>query len=347
MSTTSRLTTIAAAGGASSLEYPALIIIYGNSGAAVYDPEADTDVTSTYMSSPSLVATAGGGERLTLSPNQTYLGFGSWARSPALKGATADRTTTPWTQYSNYTGFSIPGTGNDSVKMLAPRNDGLRVAGQSGNGDDEGVMSLTSPSTEYTGQPSQFTSISASSTFFVTDGYLWIISGSNLLCFGWSSNTLSYQSSTSLVSVPAQQYIGLTTGHTKVGYTSSTGYAAVYDVTTTTPTLSYSYNLGYSSSVQSSKLSPDGRYILMMRNVAPYISVLDTTDNSVTAMTVPSGWTNSRGDISWFPDSDGFVVVKTSANNAWIGSFSSGGYLNMLNGGSNPMGYNVQCLYNL
>ena len=214
--------------GSGSIEYPALIMIYGNSGIKVYSGEDNTDVTSTYLNSPTLSASAGGYERTSVtgySTNQRYLGFGSWARGSAVNGAVADRGTTPWTQYSNFSGLSLPGTGNDSVNRVTPRADGQRVAAHSGTGTDKGVFSFTNPSTEYGSQPSDFAA-DATTCFLSQGDYLWVAQGRRWKKFNWSGNTLSLISNYNFSSTHGE------VGDGRISMTSDENYACVcrYDM---------------------------------------------------------------------------------------------------------------------
>lgn len=334
---------------AGGIEYPAFIMIYGNSGVRLYSGEGNTDVTSTYISSPSLVSSAGGYERTSVtgySTNQRYIGFGSWARSPALKGAVADRNTTPWTYYSNFTGLALPGTGNDSVNRITPRADGARVAGHSGNSTDKGIFSFTSPSTEYTSQPATFDADTATG-FLAQGSNLWTVQGRTWKKFDWSGNTLSLTSSYGFASNRGE------IGDGRISMTQDENYACVVrynmqvtivDISGTTASEHYYYN-GAISSIYGSEISPDGKYVAMCRNASPYVYILDTDTDTLMSQTVQSGFTQSRAAVSWFPDSKHYAVVGTSSNTGWVGSVDSGGWIYDINSGSTVGGYNINCLF--
>ena len=325
---------------------PRVILVYGNSGIYVYNGTTLANVTGTYVSNSSLVKTAGGTERVNVTSNNRYLGFGSWARSPALKGAVADTNTTPWTFYSNFTGLAIPGTGNDIVERLAPSTNGLYVMGESGSGTDKGVFSFTTPGTEYTGQPSQFTSIAVNAgTIMTTIGdNAWVIEASTWYKFTFTSSTLAYVSTTSVT--PASNgsgYISFDSTNT-VALLNSGNTIYKVSIATGTPVYVASYSPNVSpNTIRSTSLSPDGtKAVLVCNNAKVYVYTFAT--NTTTAMTTPSGFTGNWDNVDFFADGNNYVVVGAGSNGySHLGRISSGGYVSLL-GGTNYGGYNVRCL---
>jgi len=352
MSNVSKKMLMAAAGAASSIDYPAFIMIYGGSGVKLYAGEDNNDVTSSYISSPTLVSTAGGMERVSISgTNQRYIGFGSWGRSPAKKGAVADRGTSnsTWTQYSNFN-VSLPGTGNDSVNRVTPSSDGARVAVHSGNGTDKGIFSFTSPSTEYGSQPSQFAAAAATTVYFSQGNYLWTVEETRKWSkFLFTANTLVHQGTVTFSGTdegkPADGRVTLTSDGTKACTVSKVGIISIVDITGSSASISSTKNAGFSYSVYGSAISPDGSKVLICRNTADRVYVYDVAADTITGQTLKSGWAQARADVSWFADNDTYAVTGTSSNSAWVGSASNGGWLYNINSGTSVGGYNIDCLF--
>jgi hypothetical protein len=325
---------------------PRAILVYGNSGIYVYNGTTLANVTSTFVSNPTLVASAGGTERVNVTSNNRYLGFGSWARAPALKGAVADTNTTPWTFYSNFTGLAIPGTGNDIVERLAPSTNGSFVIGESGNGTDKGVFSFTAPSTEFTGQPTQFTSIPFSAdTMPITIGNTaWIIAGANWHKFTFTSSTLAFVSTTNVSPASSGNgYISFDSTNT-VALINLSNTLYKVDISSGTPVYVAAYSPSVSpNTVRSTVLSPDGtKAILVCNNAKVYVYTFAT--NSTVAMSTPSGFTGNWDSVDFFADGNNYVVVGAGSDGySHLGRISSGGYVSLL-GGTNYGGYNVRCL---
>lgn len=329
---------------------PRAILVYGNSGIYVYDGTTLANVTSTYVSNPTLVATAGGDERVNVTSNSRYLGFGSWARSPALKGAVADTTTTPWTFYSNFSALPLPGDGNDIVEQVAPSTNGLYVMAESGAGLGKGVFSFTTPSTQYSGQPTQFSSTATSSnTIMFTNGNdAWMVVGVTWYKFTFTSSVLTYVSTTSVSPAQSQNPTGA-----GVVTLDSTGTIALLSSTTTlykvslasgTPSYVASYTPSVSpNQIRTATLSPDAtKAVLACNNGTVYIYTFAT--NSTVSMTTPAGFAGNWDDVDFFADGDNYVVVGVGANGySHRGSISRGGYVSLL-GATNYGGYNVRCL---
>lgn len=329
---------------------PRAILVYGNSGIYVYNGTTLANVTSTYVSNPTLVATAGGDEVVNVTSNNRYLGFGSWAQSPALKGAVADTNTTPWTFYSNFTGLAIPGTGNDIVEQLAPSTDGLYVMGESGAGTDKGVFSFTTPATEYTGQPSQFTSIvNSSNTIMFTRGNdAWVVNGVTWYKFTFTSSVLAYVSTTSVS--PAQSNTPTGQGIASLDSAGTTALLSngntLYKVSLATGTPAYvaSYSPNVSpNAIRAATLSPDGtKAVLACNNGKVYVYTFAT--NTTTSMSTPAGFVGNWDSADFFADGNNYVVAGAGGNGySHLGRISSGGYVSLL-GGTNYGGYNVRCL---
>lgn len=324
---------------------PRAILVYGNDGMYVYDGRTLVNVTSTYVSNPTLVATAGGSERLNVTSTNRYLGFGSWAGSGAIKGAVADTNTTPWTFYSGFP-LSVPGTGNASLQRVAPSTNGLYVMAESGSNTDKGIFSFTSPATEYTGQPTQFTSITtAPQTIMFTRGNdAWVITGTTWYKFTFTSSILTYVSTTNVTPADSSSgYISFdSTGTIALVATNNNMYKV--DFSSGTPTYVASYIISIPGfTMRSMSLSPDGtKAILVGGSAKVYAYTLAT--GVATALTTPSGYTGNWDDVDFFEDGDSYVVVGASSNNySHVGRISTNGYVSLL-GSLNYGGYNVRCL---
>jgi hypothetical protein len=348
-----RLMQMGAAGGGAALIPPEQILIYGNSGPKVYDGTTYGNVTSTYIPSLSpALATAAGYEQVWVTDNNRYIGFGSWARSPNSKGGACDRSTTPWTFYLSYTGLSLPGTGNDFVQWAVPNSSGQYVAATSGTSTDEGVFSLTSPSTEYTGQPALFTAgwQAGSCSAFSRGSYLWVIEGSTLYRFTFTASVLSGGLSYNLASAFSNVSID-DTGKFKANlndvaaYVSGNGYINIVDLSVSPGSSSITAQkyLGSATTSGACTISPDGKYVVADSN--GNVILYDITANSLTTLSKDPSTAGAYTDFDFFADSNYFVATSTSSNASAVYSISSGGFIERLGGGSNFGGYNIRALY--
>jgi hypothetical protein len=325
---------------------PRAILVYGNGGMSVYDGKTLENITSTFVSNPTLVSSAGGTERLNVTSNNRYLGFGSWARSPNLKGAVADTSTTPWTFYSNFTGLALPGTGNDIVERVAPSTNGLYVIGQSGAGTDEGVFSFTVPSTEYAGQPTQFTTTIpwSSNTMPITIGdTAWIIAGTSWYKFTFTTQTLSYVGVTNVSPATGDTgYVSFNSTKT-VALLSSSNTLYKVDISSGTPVFVASYATGISGvTIRSAALSPDGtRAICACTGGKVFLYTFAT--GVLRELRTPSGFTDTWDGVDFFDDGNNYVVTGVSSTGySHLGRIIDGGYVSLLDGTN--CGYNILCL---
>lgn len=326
---------------------PRAIIVYGNSGISVYSGTTLENITSTFVSNPTLVATAGGSERLNVTSNNRYLGFGSWARSPNLKGAVADTSTLPWTFYSNFTGLALPFDGNDSVIRLAPSTNGLFVVGNSGNGTDEGVFSFTSPSTEYTGQPTAFTTTIPWSTDTVTvtiGDIAWIVSGTSWYKFTFTTQTLAYIGVTDVSPAYASSRISFNSTNT-IALVNSGNTLYKVDISSGTPVFVASYATGISGvTTRSAALSPDGTKAICACSGGKVFLYTFAT-GALKELRTPAGTpVENWDDVDFFNDGDTYVVTGIAGTlTTHLGQITSGGYVKSF-GAPNSTGYNILCL---